>query len=315
MSTPPTAPPPAVAIARDILRLGVDCRLPTTLEYQSRLGVGSGTVQKAIGQLRESGAVELVSRGHLGTYITALDPVRLWRCAAMDPVHVLLPPAGPLESLAVASGLADQLARYGASTTIGYRRGAGPRLTAVDAGEADIAVMSEGAATDLADAAGPVHTTVRLGPGTYYSPGSLVVVGRTGRRGIRTRVGIDPRSSDHRRLTHAQFDGQPGVEYLETDFTHIPRAILQDSIDTGVWHTVDSLIPLDLVGLDTDPLDGAKATALEDQISGAVLAARADSVIGALLTRIGADVLRADAARAYDGGPDTLDARLHLGIR
>lgn len=303
--------PPVVAIARDILRLGVEARLPTTLAYQERLGVGSGTVQKAIKELREAGAVDLVSRGHMGTFITALDPVRLWQRAGLRPVHVLLPPSGPIESLAVAAALAECLAAFGAGTTIGYQRGAQTRLAAVDAEDADLAVMSQGAASDLAG-----YTRVGLGPGTYYAPGSLVTVSRSGGEGAPLAVGIDPRSGDHQRLTHAEFDGVPGgVRYVETDFTYLPRAVLRGEVDTGVWHVVDSLIPLDLVGLRTEPLAAPDAVALEKEISSAVLAARDDSITGALLGRIDHRELRTAATKARRAGAEELEARLRVSVR
>jgi len=308
MTATPAQLPPMAAIARDILRLGVSGRLPTTLEYQARLGVGSGTVQKAIRQLRDDGAVQLRSRGHQGTFVTGTDPVRLWQHALMAPVHLLLPPSGPAESLAVAAGLAEAFAAIGAGTTVGYLRGARSRLAAVDAAEADVAIMSAGGA----GATGPEHTVLHLGPGSYYAPGSLVVVGRAGAGPVR-RVGIDPRSSDHQRLTRAEF-GDGTVEYVRTDFTRIPRAVLAGDIDTGVWHTVDSLIPLDLVGLRTDALRSAAAQELEREISGAVLAARTDTVVGALLGRMDADDLRTAADRAHRAGAEALEARLRVSI-
>jgi len=318
MSTAPVADglPPMAAIARDILRLGTEARLPTTLTYQERLGVGSGTVQKAIRELRESGAVELVARGHKGTFVTAHDPVRLWQCAGLRPVHMLLPPSGPIESLAVAAALAECLGTYGAGTTIGYQRGAETRLSAVDAGEADLALMSHGAAADLAAMSSGDHTRVGLGAGTYYAPGSLVTVGRAATADTPRTVGIDPRSSDHQRLTHAEFDAEPGgVRYVETDFTYLPRAVLDGTIDTGVWHVVDSLIPLDLVGLHTRPLSSPAARALEREISSAVLAARAGTVTAALLTRIDQHNLRTATERIRTTGAEELQARLRVSIR
>ncbi|MEW2544685.1 YhfZ family protein [Streptomyces sp. NPDC047002] len=293
---------PVEAIARDALRLGVGGRLPTTTHYQAVLGVGSGTVQKALRRLRSEGALALTARGHQGTFVTAADTALLWAAARMPPVHLLLPPSAPPEPLRVAVAVARAFARIGALTTVGTLRGAEPRLRALGEGGADITLMSAGAAADLlpapesgdpaAAAPGdgrPGHRALALGKGSYYAPGSLVVVGR--RDGARPcagdgtlRVGIDPRSDDHRRLTHAQFP--PGtVRYVETDFTHVPRAVLLGGIDTGVWHTVDSLIPLDAAGLAVAPLSAPGALALADAVSPAVLVAAADNIPGVLLER------------------------------
>lgn len=67
--------------------------------------------------------------------------------------------------------------------------GRGP-VDAVEAGEADIAAMSAGAAHDLA-AAGSGHLLPPLDPGTYYAPSTLVVADRPDPP-ERARIGIDP---------------------------------------------------------------------------------------------------------------------------
>ncbi|MFI6348683.1 YhfZ family protein [Streptomyces sp. NPDC050560] len=287
-TTEHTGQDPAQAIARDALRLGVGGRLPTTVHYQEALAVGSGTVQKALRRLRADGALSLVARGHQGTFITESDTALLWTAARLAPVHLLLPPNAPPESLRVALGVADVFTGVGALTTVGHLRGAEPRLRALGEGRADLTLMSAGAAADLlGDGARAGHRALRLATGSYYAPGSLAVVRRAAAppaAGGRPRIGIDPRSDDHQRLTRAQFP--PGTaEYVETDFTHVPRAVLLGEIDAGVWHTVDSLIPLDAAGLAVSPLTRPEALALADAISPAVVVATADSIPGVLLER------------------------------
>lgn len=286
---------PLETIARDALRLGTGGRLPTTLHYQEALEVGSGTVQKALKELQHEGAVSLVARGHMGTFITELDTALLWSAARLSPVHLLLPPNAPPESLRVASAVAERFAPFGAFTTVGHLRGAEARLHALDAQRADIAVMSAGAARDLLDTEEAGHRTLTLEPGTYYAPGTLVVVTRTPARDGTTgssapvnpgglRIGIDPGSDDHKRLTRAEFPPGSG-QHVETDFTHVPRAVLLGEIDAGIWHTVDSLIPLDAAGLTVAPLRRPEAVALADRISPAVLVATRDNIPGILLAR------------------------------
>ncbi|MGP4014667.1 YhfZ family protein [Saccharopolyspora sp. 5N708] len=303
--------PPVAAIARDILRMGVGGRLPTTMQYQQRLGVGSGTIQKALRDLRLSNAVDLVSRGHQGTFVTAADPAQLWRSAELPPVHILLPPPGPVEAQGVAHALAEQLGRIGATTTIGFLGGARGRVDAVDEAAADVAVVSAGAAHVLMPESDTGHVRVELGPGTYYENGSLVVVSRRDATGPSHRIGIDPHSEDHRRLTRAQFPAAEH-EFVETDFTAIPRAVLAGTIDAGIWHAVESLIPLDLAGLATTQLSDPAARTLARDISGAVLVAGADTVVGALLSRADLAELRAAWTRAVELGNNQLQTRMRI---
>lgn len=318
----PTAqvgPAPREVIARDVLRAGVGGRLPTTVHYQESLGVGSGTVQKALKDLRNEGAMSLVARGHQGTFITGLDAALLWSAARLSPVHLLLPPNAPPESMRVATAVAERFAPLGAYTTVGHLRGAEPRLRAIESHQADIALMSAGAAGDLL-AAGAGHRTLTLGSGTYYAPGSLVVVTRTpgpghGTDGAELRIGIDLDSDDHQRLTHAEFPEGAG-RYVPTDFTSVPRAVLLGEIDAGIWHTVDSLIPLDAAGLTVAPLSRPDAVELARAISAAVLVATRDNIPGVLLARAaneGRDLLTTSPpapGSGVPGGDDPLRQRV-----
>ncbi|MFJ8752442.1 YhfZ family protein [Streptomyces sp. NPDC102441] len=288
-STTPVGTTPREVIARDVLRAGVGGRLPTTVHYQESLGVGSGTVQKALKDLRNEGAMSLVARGHQGTYITELDAALLWSAARLSPVHLLLPPNAPPESMRVATAVAERFAAVGAYTTAGHLRGAEARLQAIEASRADIALMSAGAAGDLLSGGPAGHRTLTLGSGTYYAPGSLVVVTRTagpgpGTDGAELRIGIDLDSDDHQRLTHAEFPEGAG-RYVPTDFTSVPRAVLLGEIDAGIWHTVDSLIPLDAAGLAVSPLTRPEAVDLARAISAAVLVATQGNIPGVLLSR------------------------------
>jgi hypothetical protein len=281
------------AIARDVIRLGVSGRLPTTLQYQVRLGIGSGTVQRALRELQGDGAMAAVSKGHRGTFITALDGPKLWRAAGLPPVHLLLPPYGPPESRRVARNLARQLAESGSATTVSFVRGSEARFAALQRGDADAAVMSAGAAGDLLSP-GESYVALDAGPGSYYAHGSLVVVTRSdGERGETLRVGIDTTSDDHRRLTAAEFTGR--VELVETNFARLPRAVLDGVVDTGVWHSLDLLIPLAAAGLETRQLARPEALALATELSSAVVVACKDTEIGAVLGRIDLNALRAAA--------------------
>ncbi|WP_202303253.1 YhfZ family protein [Dryocola clanedunensis] len=277
---------PEAFIARDILSPGFSGRLATTSQYQERLGIGSGTVQKALHELRQNGAVELVSRGHQGTWITRRDFDRLWDMARLPPVHILLPSRGSQEATVVAGGLSLQFQEWGVGTTIGYMRGARSRLEALDQGQTDVVLLSSGSASLLLPDDPDRYVKISLGVGSYYCPGSLVVVEKiapaTGRR---RKIGIDFHSNDHQRLTRAQFPAELH-DYVETDFTLLPRAVFLNEIDSGVWHQEESLIPLDKVGLSLRPLDEPEAVEMAEQISAAVLVAAQDSPVVTLLREL-----------------------------
>ncbi|WP_074012387.1 YhfZ family protein [Candidatus Sodalis sp. SoCistrobi] len=297
---------PVAFIARSILQLGLGGRLLTTSQYQDRLGIGSGTVQKALLELKKAGAVTLVSRGHQGTFVVAWDFPRLWDAARLPPVHILLPPRGSLEATLVASAMARQCDEWGVVITIGYLRGARSRLAAFAASEADIVLLSAGSAQVLLpeEDAAAGYTLLNVGEGTYYRPGSLVIVEKAGNPPAgRPRVGIDFHSSDHQRLTRAQFPAAD-YDYVETDFTLLPRAVFLGEIDTGVWHQEASLIPLDGVGLAVRSRLRSQAQRLANAISSAVLVAQADTPVARLMSlldtcRIAQDIHLQDESAAH----------------
>ncbi|WP_330985663.1 MULTISPECIES: YhfZ family protein [Enterobacterales] len=292
---------PVAFIARTVLSLGLSGRLPTTSWFQEVLNIGSGTVQKALLELKKNGAVTLVSRGHQGTFVVAWDFSSLWDAARLPPLQMLLPPRGSQEATQVASAFVLQADEWGAVTTIGYLRGARTRLAALEAGEVDIVLLSSGSAQMLLeDAAERGYELFDVGYGSYYKPDSLVVVEKAQPSSSkRVRVGIDFHSSDHQRLTRAQFP-EDRHEYVEVDFTLLPRAVFQGEIDTGVWHQEESLIPLEQVGLRIGPLTQPAAQLLAKEISSAVLVVRASTPVARLLHQLNMPQLQAQSAHIQD---------------
>ncbi len=292
---------PVAFIARTILSGGLSGRLPITAWFQDVLGIGSGTVQKALQELKKSGAVSLVSRGHQGTFVVSWNFSLLWDAARMPPVHILLPPRGSQEATQIASAFAQQCSQWDVVATAGYLRGAHSRLASLERNEADIVLLSSGSAQMLlADSSTQGYEMFEVGNGSYYRPGSLVVVERDEAAGVtRPRVGIDCHSSDHQRLTRAQFPPQD-YEYVEVDFTLLPRLVFTGEVDTGVWHQETSLIPLDKVGLAIRPLDKPESLEMADTISSAVLLVHCASPVAQLLRQLDFTLLRSQAMLPLD---------------
>ena len=92
-------------VASSLLSRNAGDRIPPISYYQEEYGVSRGTIQNAFRYLKEAGAVELVSHGHMGTYIEKIDYVKLqlsvpWpesclelcRFPIPEPTKALLPP-------------------------------------------------------------------------------------------------------------------------------------------------------------------------------------------------------------------------------
>ena len=208
----------------------------------------------------------------------------------MPPLHILLTPSSPPEVMRLAAAVAGTLAALEVTTTAGFLAGARARGEALLREDADGTLVSTGAADALMSAfgTGAFHRVEFPGAG-YYAPGALTVVTRDEPGPIR-RVAVDDESEDHRRLTKAAFAGRD-VEFVSCPFTIVPRAVLLRDVDAGVWHRVDSLIPLDAAGLRVEPLAIPEDPGLIDRISGAVLLTRPTGPAAALFREVDAITL------------------------
>lgn len=271
---------PAVrAIVLESLRRGVGQTLSTNVQFKREHDIGAGTMQRALELLRERGALRVVSRGHLGRVIEAIDVGQCWQAAGLPPASLLLPPSGPAESDVLDDRLAEEFTRLGIPHTVHHRPGGAGRLAAVVRGEHDLAVVSAGvldaAVRASAGGEGGWGAVRRLDPGTYYGPGRLVVVRRAGdpagSGSAGTRVAIDRSSPDHAALTVAEFPESAGHTHVDVPFTAVPAQVLRGRVDVGIWHIMRSVIPLDLAGLETVPLARPEARAVRDRLSGAAL--------------------------------------------
>jgi hypothetical protein len=86
-------------------------------------------------------------------------------------------------------------------------------------------------------------------------------------------------------LTQAEFEPASGYEYVDVAFPTVPAAILEDRIDVGIWHRIELIVRLELMGLQARPLARPGARDLSAQISTAVLTCRSDDLATASLLR------------------------------
>ena len=160
-------------LAQDLLGKKPGDRIPSVTEYQQLLQVSRGTVQNCLTYLKDTGAVTLVSRGHLGTYVEKLDYRRLQECCFNRELlgSMPLPYSSCYQGLATA--LFQLLSPY--AFNLVYARGAERRLKMVTSGLCQFTVCSRSAAEEALENRGDVAIAVDLGPGTYLTRHVLVL--------------------------------------------------------------------------------------------------------------------------------------------
>jgi len=265
-------------VARLLLERTPGERLPAIQEINSQLGVGVGTVQKAISTLHDAGAVMLTARGHRGTFVEELDYAGLWRQAGHGPVKLVLPFVDAPEFSGLSDAIDQQLGEHGIPARIDHRRGARARLHSVQSGAHDACVVSELA---WHHARLPDLEAVAIAGAQYYQPQSVALLTRrqdnkkTGT--AKLRVGYDPDSLDHYLLTQAEFPSDDDrIEWVACRYSHLLSVLLAGVIDCGIWHHVAIGVALELLPITAQPLAQPATLALLKRCKNACFVVRRD---------------------------------------
>ncbi|MFV0426353.1 MAG: YhfZ family protein [Beutenbergiaceae bacterium] len=261
------------AIVLDALAKGPGATLIKNSDLRQALSISAGTAQRALDLLGESGALQTVSRGHLGRLIESVDVGQCWQTAGLEPLRVTLSPGGAIEMDALEDRLGLELASLGIPHTMQHTPGGTVRLNAVANGWQDLTVVSSGTHHNHQQAmgkswAGPQRV---LDPGTYYAPDRLVAVRRMDEDPSvqPCRVAIDRDSADHVALTTAEFGAE--CTTVDVPFPDVPAYVLVGIVDAGIWHITNSAVPIELSGLRLDPLQRDATIGVRDELSRAKL--------------------------------------------
>lgn len=239
-------------LAQDLLARQEGERIPSISEYQDKLQISRGTIQNGLNYLKESGAVTLVSRGHLGTFIEGLDYRRLQECSFNKELLGTMPLPYSMSYQGLATALYRSLSPY--AFNLLYARGAESRLKLLATGVCQFAVCSRYAAEDAIRRHADVEIAVDLGPGTYLTS-HVLIFRESGKTSIESgmRIGYDRASVDHRYLTEMLCAGVRNIRLVELRAHQTIRAIQEGEIDAGVWN-LDDLMESGHKGLNLVPI-------------------------------------------------------------
>jgi len=269
-------------LARDFFLKNKGERIDTISGYAERYNTGRGTIQSAISFLTEHQAVELESKGHLGSYILDLDYHLLWEIADLGMIMGLLPLPYSLRYEGLATGLNQEFKKADFNYSIAYTRGAEKRLNVLKDDKYDFIVLSKFAA-DNYDDQDQFEIFCEFGPGTYLSKHVIVFSDPEAKRiesGM--KVGLDSTSIDHKVLTKVESQNQD-VEFVELTYMKIMEHIKNKTIDAAVWN-YDEIKDLDNINF-TD-LQNDSSIAKNKDISNAVILINKNSrMIKRILTK------------------------------
>ncbi len=256
-------------VARALCGVEVGERIPTVADLVESCGVVRGNVQKALSNLKESGAVSLEAHGQNGTTLLAIDYEAIAAaCGVNHLVGVMpLPYTGRYEGLA--TGLFTLMGRTTVRSYISFMRGSEARVQSMLDGFADYCTMSRLAYMDCASRGMELEAALDCGPHSYVERHVLLLRNDGTRQADIRRVGIDETSADQRLLT-LNFFSDREVEYIPIQYTQIVAALKSGIIDAGIWNEDD--LHLNEEGLREETLDSGNMHA--DDAARAVIAVR-----------------------------------------
>ena len=227
-------------LAQDFLTRKKGERIPSISEYQEKLQVSRGTIQNGLNYLKEHQAVTLMSRGHMGTFIEALDYRRLQECSFNKEILGSMPLPYSVCYQGLATALYRLMSPY--AFNLVYARGSGSRMKLLSSDVCQFSVCSLYAAEEAVRSRGDVEIALDLGPGTYLLRHVLIFRDpekKAIERGM--RVAYDRDSLDHRHLTELMISGVADVELVDKKAHQTIHAIQAGEVDAGVWNLDDIL--------------------------------------------------------------------------
>lgn len=281
-------------LALELSAMSVGDRMATVQDLSEWYQVGKGTVQAALALLEETGAVEIRSRGKLGTFITSIDHRLLWELSDGQSVSIAMPLPYSRRYEGLATGLHAAFVDVGVPLVLMFIRGAAARAAALHRERADFSVMSKFAAEGDPD----LEIIRDFGPHTYVGAHGLVLAEGRDLHDPGLRVAFDPSSPDQTALTMARFPHLPDDRLVEVSYNQLGRYFAEGLVDATVWN-LDEIDVHITVPVTTHPLDGVDVAATTSAV---IAAGHGRAPTPTLITRaLGADLIMRSAGEVVAG--------------
>lgn len=267
-----------IKLAREFLKNKKDDRIKTIKEFVEDFNTGRGTIQSALNFLQEHQAIELESRGHLGTFIVNLDYKLLWEIADIGIIMGVMPLPYSLKYEGLATGLNKAFSKADIPFSIAFMRGAKNRLKVLEEGKYDFVVLSKFAAENFISNHDDFEVMCNLGVSSYLSR-HVVIFADEKEKQIKSgmTIGIDSNSIDHKMLTELECKGID-VEFVDFTYMQIIKKIKDKSIDAAIWNYDE--IEDHESEINFHPLKQKEAIEKNEEISSAILLVRkADDLV------------------------------------
>lgn len=212
-------------------------RIKTVTAYSKDLKVSRGTIQNSIKYLVDSEAIELESRGQLGTFLVKKDIIKLLQISGLNYIigSMPLPYSKRYEGLstAIIKSIEENL---NLPMNMSYMRGSKNRMEMVLSGRYDFTITSKFAALDAIKDNDNLEIVKEFGPYSYLSR-HVIMYTNENFRDIEDGMiaAVDKDSVDQEQLTLLATKDKK-VDFIYTSYSQLTQNLLESKIDFAIWN-------------------------------------------------------------------------------
>ncbi len=247
-------------LSRELLNYAIGDRIPTITEFSERIHLARGTIQNALKNLINSKAILIESKGHLGSYLVRKNNAILLEFAGITYLVGAMPLPYSKRYEGLASGIIiSSENRDKMPIDLAYMRGSRSRMSMIEHGRYDFAIVSRYAAEEYIREKGSLEIALSFGLGSYTGKHVLMLHERKD-DGVRDgmKVGIDESSFDQIGLTEIVCRGKK-VEYVPIEYSRTIECVQNGTIDVTVMNVdevLDKKVPIHCVDIEGyDPVN------------------------------------------------------------
>ncbi len=216
------------SLSKEFLTKEEGDRIDTVAQFAEKYSLARGTVQSAIKFLSDVNAIKIDRRGHLGSYISKIDHIKLLQVSDINFIVGVMPLPYTKRYEGLATGLYNSDLASKFSINLAYMRGAINRLESLMQDRYDFAVMSKLAAEHFIAEGYQIEVLINFGRDSYVGNHAMVFHDSS----LKTiekkmKIGIDITSRDQELIT------KKIVRDMDVDLINIPYNSLKAKLQSG----------------------------------------------------------------------------------
>jgi hypothetical protein len=250
-------------LAKEFLRHSIGSNIPTITDLCEEMDIARGTVQNSLKFLQTNKAIELESRGHLGTFLIQKNTRILLEFSGIKSIVGVMPLPYSKKYEGFASGLIVAMEnQYNVPAYMAYMRGAVNRIGMLLSDRYDYAVVSKYAANEFLKKSDTIMIVKAFGVHSYLSEHIVIFHNKKISKIMPgMKIGIDADSIDQKDLTEKVCKGID-VTFVQTEYSQILDKVISGDIDAAVWNKdeiTDKLVEINYINVAQDNEEDTEA--------------------------------------------------------